>query len=69
MLRPHGVVVGRGSAVGNVFRIQPPMCIEEKNVNYVVDVLEELALLSPNVLLLFPLDSFISVSCLNNLIF
>lgn len=40
-LLPMGVVVGRGSAAGNVFRIQPPMCIEEKDVNFVVDSIEE----------------------------
>ena len=40
----HGIVIGRGSAAGNVFRIQPPMCIEEKDVNYVIDVLEEIAI-------------------------
>ena len=40
-LLPYGVVVGRGSAAGNVFRIQPPMCIEEKDVNYVVNSIEE----------------------------
>jgi len=37
----HGVVIGRGSAAGNVFRIQPPMCIQEQDVNHVVDSLEE----------------------------
>jgi alanine-glyoxylate transaminase/(R)-3-amino-2-methylpropionate-pyruvate transaminase len=38
----HGILIGRGSAAGNVFRIQPPMCIERKDVEYVVDVLEEI---------------------------
>lgn len=41
-LLPHGVVVGRGSAAGNVFRVQPPMCIQEQDVNLVCDKLEEL---------------------------
>jgi alanine-glyoxylate transaminase/(R)-3-amino-2-methylpropionate-pyruvate transaminase len=40
----YGIVIGRGSAAGNVFRIQPPMCIEEKDVNYVIDVLEQIAI-------------------------
>jgi len=40
-LLKYGVVIGRGSAAGNVFRIQPPMCINEKDVNYVVDSIEE----------------------------
>jgi alanine-glyoxylate transaminase / (R)-3-amino-2-methylpropionate-pyruvate transaminase len=38
----YGVVVGRGSAVGNVFRIQPPMCIESDDVKYVVEALRQL---------------------------
>lgn len=38
-----GVIIGRGSAQGNVFRIQPPMCIESSNVDYIVDVLEDTA--------------------------
>ena len=40
-LLKHGVVVGRGSAAGNVFRIQPPMCIESQDVDHVVDSIEE----------------------------
>ena len=40
-IREHGVVLGRGSAAGNVFRIQPPMCFQEEDVNTVVDVIEE----------------------------
>ena len=39
----HGVVIGRGSAAGNVFRIQPPMCILEEDVNHVVNSIEDVA--------------------------
>ena len=42
-LLPLGVIAGRGSAAGNVFRIQPPLCITEKEVSVVLDALEELA--------------------------
>ena len=38
-LLKYGVVAGRGSAAGNVFRIQPPMCIKTHNVEQVVDAL------------------------------
>ena len=31
-LKEYGVIAGRGSAMGNVFRIQPPMCIEAHDV-------------------------------------
>jgi len=39
----HGIVLGRGSAAGNVFRIQPPMCIEKKDVIKVVNIFEKIA--------------------------
>lgn len=39
-LLPLGVVVGRGSAAGNVFRVQPPMCIQSKDVKYVIDSIQ-----------------------------
>ena len=39
----YNVIAGRGSAAGNVFRIQPPMCINKKDVLKVVDALENVA--------------------------
>ena len=38
------MIIGRGSAMGNVFRIQPPMCITSDDVDYVIDVLENTAI-------------------------
>ena len=32
-LLDHGVILGRGSAEGNVFRLQPPMCITQLEVS------------------------------------
>lgn len=40
-LRDRGIVIGRGSAAGNVFRLQAPMCIHEEPVNFTFDMLEE----------------------------
>jgi alanine-glyoxylate transaminase/(R)-3-amino-2-methylpropionate-pyruvate transaminase len=40
-IRDNGVVLGRGSAAGNVFRIQPPMCIKEEQVYEVIDIIED----------------------------
>ena len=40
-LLKYGIVIGRGSAAGNVFRIQPPMCIKEDDVIKVVDSIED----------------------------
>ena len=36
----YGLIVGRGSAAGNVFRLQPPMCIEEKDILHITEALE-----------------------------
>jgi 4-aminobutyrate aminotransferase-like enzyme len=39
----RGVIVGRGSAMGNVFRLQPPLCIGKPEVHQVIGALEETA--------------------------
>lgn len=40
----RGVIVGRGSAEGNVFRLQPPMSIQKEDIETVMDVLEDVAI-------------------------
>lgn len=42
-LLEKGIIAGRGSAQGNVFRIQPPMCIDNTSVLKVIDGLENIA--------------------------
>ena len=42
-LRPLGIIVGRGSAAGNVFRVQPPMCITAEGVRETLEALEQVA--------------------------
>jgi alanine-glyoxylate transaminase/(R)-3-amino-2-methylpropionate-pyruvate transaminase len=39
----HQLIVGRGSAAGNVFRLQPPMCITEAEIDTVVHGLRSVA--------------------------
>lgn len=38
--KDNGLLIGRGGALGNVFRITPPMCINEKDVEFTLDVLD-----------------------------
>jgi alanine-glyoxylate transaminase/(R)-3-amino-2-methylpropionate-pyruvate transaminase len=37
----RGLIVGRGGTNGNVLRINPPMCINEQDVQFLADVLNE----------------------------
>ena len=39
----HNVIVGRGSAAGNVFRLQPPLCFTDNDAIRVRDALEAVA--------------------------
>ncbi len=43
-LLQYGLIVGRGSAAGNVFRLQPPMCIEENDIFHITEALEQEAI-------------------------
>jgi len=38
--KDYGILLGKGGRHGNTFRIQPPMCITEQDVEFVVDVIE-----------------------------
>jgi alanine-glyoxylate transaminase/(R)-3-amino-2-methylpropionate-pyruvate transaminase len=43
-LLKHGILLGRGSAAGNVFRIQPPMCIGHNDVLKVVEAIRSVGM-------------------------
>jgi len=38
--KDYGLLMGKGGRFGTTFRIQPPMCITEQDVEFSLDVLE-----------------------------
>lgn len=39
--RDNGVIIGKGGALGNMLRLNPPMCIQAADIDTVADVLDE----------------------------
>jgi alanine-glyoxylate transaminase/(R)-3-amino-2-methylpropionate-pyruvate transaminase len=37
-IKDMGVLIGKGGLYGNVFRVQPPMCITKEDVDFSIDV-------------------------------
>lgn len=42
--RERGLLFGKGGVLGNVLRIQPPLCLSLKDAKYVVEALEDAVL-------------------------
>jgi alanine-glyoxylate transaminase/(R)-3-amino-2-methylpropionate-pyruvate transaminase len=39
--KDNGVIIGKGGAMGNVLRINPPLCLQKNDVDLVVEVLDQ----------------------------
>ena len=39
-MKDMGVLIGKGGLLGNVFRIKPPMCINEQDADFLLEVMD-----------------------------
>jgi alanine-glyoxylate transaminase/(R)-3-amino-2-methylpropionate-pyruvate transaminase len=39
--RDNGVIIGKGGAMGNMLRINPPLCIQKEDVDFVIETLDQ----------------------------
>ena len=39
--KDNGVIIGKGGAMGNVLRINPPLCLLKEDVDLVIEVLDQ----------------------------
>lgn len=39
--KDYGILLGKGGRFGNCFRIQPPMCLSEEDVDFALDVIDQ----------------------------
>ena len=39
--KDNGIILGKGGALGNMLRMNPPMCIQKEDIDFVTDVLDE----------------------------
>jgi alanine-glyoxylate transaminase/(R)-3-amino-2-methylpropionate-pyruvate transaminase len=44
LTRERGLLFGKGGVLGNVLRLQPPLCLSLQDAKYVVDALEDAVL-------------------------
>lgn len=49
IVQDYGVVMGRGGVYLNCFRMQPPMCLNKDDADYVVAVMDRVSKIQGNI--------------------
>ena len=39
-MKDMGLLIGKGGLLGNVFRIKPPMCITQRDADFMLEVMD-----------------------------